>query len=172
MCSCVCLPRLPGILLASERGHSSIHAAFIFSQGFINGLIFELIGTSSLFLCNSVFDTAKSRTALLLGMANLVHMHLALRTSRHKHSSESTDETHAIRYITHWLVQRPSSLANLTVLTPVDVRDHRPRPGDVADVPSPHVQRQPEDENYGGDAGHRAIGIEVPGLLDPRVRIE
>ena len=65
-----------------------------------------------------------------------------------------------------------SSLANLTVLTPVDVGDHRPRPGDVADIAAPYVQHSPEDEDRGRDTSHRAVGVEIPRLIDPRVRVE
>ena len=65
-----------------------------------------------------------------------------------------------------------SSLANLPVLAPVDVGDHRPRPGDVADIAAPYVQHDPEDENGGRDTSHRAVGVEISRLIDPRVRVE
>lgn len=114
--------------------------------------------------------TLKPRTAVLFDITKLIYMHFAPWKVQHGHSAGKTDEI--IKHIMDGITQRPSSLANLTVLIPVDIGNHRPRPGDVADVPTPHVQRRPEDEDCSSDAGHRAVGIEVSRLVDPRVCVE
>lgn len=53
------------------------------------------------------------------------------------------------------------SLANFTVLIPMDRRDDRPAPGGMANPLAPDVQRDPEDDDGGRYARHGAVGVLV-----------
>lgn len=63
-------------------------------------------------------------------------------------------------------------LADLAIFGPVNVRNDRPMPGDVADLLAPYEQRDPEDDNHSRDASHGAKGVLITCLRDPGVRIK
>lgn len=64
------------------------------------------------------------------------------------------------------------SLANLPIRMPMNVGNNRPPPTDMADLLAPDIERRSHQEHGSRKRRHGAIGVLVPGLADPGVRVE
>lgn len=51
-------------------------------------------------------------------------------------------------------------------------RHEGPLPCGAADPCAPEIERNPEHDNRGGDASHGAIGVLIPGRVDPGIGVE
>lgn len=151
-----------------DLGEAQLYSRRLFLSGFHKRI--HIRANKYSIIMTMQVGTIKPRTAVLFDIAKLIYIHFAPWEVQQRHSPGKTDEI--IEHIMDGMTKRLSSLANLTILVPMDIGNHRPRPSDVADVSTPHVQRRREDEDCSRDAGHRAVGIEVSRLVDPRVRVE